>query len=215
MAWARWLAIWGALCCLGGSAGAENKDKARGLYRAGMQHYNLGEYGEALDAFKAAYREFEEPSFLFNIAQCQRALDQKREAVRSYRTYLRESHDVSAEMRAKVDELVGGLETALREEEAAAKARPAPATTPPATESTTESSPATPPAAGASAPSPSATTLTAKAPARRPPLRKQWWLWTTVGGVVAVGAGVGLGLWLWPRTATYPAATTVGPALRF
>src|SRR5438874_8472537 len=68
---------------------AVDKSKARDLYRRGTQHYNLAEYDKALDAFKEAYRNFEDPIFLFNIGQCERQLGHKEEAVRLYRSYLR------------------------------------------------------------------------------------------------------------------------------
>ena len=55
-------------------------------------------------------------------------------------------------------------------------------------------------------PNPSTTTtpsgtsgsLTAQAPPveKKTPIYERWWLWTAVGGVVAVGLGVGLGIGL-------------------
>src|SRR5437879_4199849 len=125
MGWVRPVVIIGALLCLSSLAGAENKEKARGLYRTGIQHYNLGEYVEALENFKSAYREFEDASFLYNIAQCQRVLDQKKEAMRSYRAFLRESHEITPALRSQIDAIVAGLEASLRDEQAAANARAA------------------------------------------------------------------------------------------
>src|SRR5262245_26223280 len=70
------------------TAHADDRDKARAAFRLGSQHYVLGEYREALVAFKEAYRNYEDPSFLFNIAQCERQLDQRADAIRAYRMYL-------------------------------------------------------------------------------------------------------------------------------
>src|SRR5258707_15617719 len=65
----------------------EGKARAREAYRLATQHYNLGEYPEALKQFKEAYRLFEDASFLFNIGQCHRQMGNKQEAIRFYRTY--------------------------------------------------------------------------------------------------------------------------------
>ena len=77
-----------ALLLLAGNAHAEDKAKAREAFRVGTQHFKLAEYEQALDSFKEAYRNFESPVFLYNIAQCERQLGHKREAVREYRAYL-------------------------------------------------------------------------------------------------------------------------------
>src|SRR5215467_11524966 len=90
------------------TAVAKDKNKAREAYRTGTQHYNLGEFQPALDAFKEAYRNYEDATFLFNIAQCQRQLGLKQEAVYSYKTYLREA--ASAPNREEVMQLIASLE---------------------------------------------------------------------------------------------------------
>ena len=47
-----------------------------------------------------------------------------------------------------------------------------------------------------------------KPTATKTPVYKKWWLWTIVGGTVAVGVGLGVGLALGlPRT---PSASTQG-----
>ena len=66
----RCIAIVAVVVALAPSAHAEDKQKAREAYERATQDYDLGEYKEALDAFKEAYRNFEDPAFLFNIAQC-------------------------------------------------------------------------------------------------------------------------------------------------
>src|SRR4051794_18724921 len=75
------------------SAHADNKEKARALYRAATHHYDFGEYQQALDGFKEAYENYEDPAFLFNIAQCHRALGHKQEAITLYKSYLRKKPD--------------------------------------------------------------------------------------------------------------------------
>ena len=100
---------------------AANKQRAREEFRTGLQHYNLGEYKDALETFKSAYRDYGDPSFLFNIAQCERMLGEKTEAIRSYRAFLREVGETS--QRTEVLGLIASLEQALRQE-GSAKAQP-------------------------------------------------------------------------------------------
>ncbi len=63
-------------------------ERSKALFERGNQHYNLGEFAIALDNYKRAYRVKALPAFLFNIAQCHRKLDQHREAVAMYQSYL-------------------------------------------------------------------------------------------------------------------------------
>ncbi len=63
-------------------------DRAKALFEQGNQHYNLGEFDKALDSYKRAYRAKALPAFLFNIAQCHRKLEQHKEAVAMYQSYL-------------------------------------------------------------------------------------------------------------------------------
>jgi len=163
---------------------AEDRVAARQHYKRALSHYKLAEYKLALDAFKEAFRNFEEPSMLFNVAQCHRQLGQKRDAVRFYRAYLRDVP--AATNRAEVEKLVSDLEEQLAQEAAAARAataRVVPAPTP-------------------------TTAIVASAPTPKQPAYKKWWVWTIVGGTVAVGVGLGVGLTLGlPRN---PSATTQG-----
>jgi len=98
-----------------------DKDLARAAFLRGTKHYNLNEYKEALDSFKDAYRAYEEPSFLFNIAQCQRQLGMRADAIRSYRAYLREGSNIRN--REDVEQIIAGLERSVRDEETT-RARP-------------------------------------------------------------------------------------------
>jgi len=65
------------------------KQEAKARYTTGQSHYNLNEFQEALQDFKEAYRLFPDPVFLFNVAQCERQLGNLDEAIRFYRSYLR------------------------------------------------------------------------------------------------------------------------------
>ncbi len=171
-----------------GRAYAENKAIARDAYGEGTRLYDVGEFKAALEMFKKAYLNYEEPTFLFNMAQCYRQLDDKREALKMYKSYLRKQP--AATNRDEVERIISSLEKALAEEQHALRAPPE-GTIKPAPEPKR-------PTTSVDATTPAAQQLTASAPPRpaaRAPLYKRWWVWTAVGvaaAAVAVGVGVGL-----------------------
>jgi tetratricopeptide (TPR) repeat protein len=152
----------------------EGAAEAKRLYLSGTKHFDLGEYQQALEDFKSAYRVRDEPVLLYNIAQCERLLGHNEEAMRSYKAYLRRSP--TAPNRDEVEAKITALEQAVSARDRARNIPPIPPLTPPP-ESTNAQ-------------------LTAAAPVKKTPVYKKWWLWTTVGGAVAVGLGVGLGVGL-------------------
>jgi hypothetical protein len=182
------------IVCTGSVAHAENKAVAREAFEVAGRLYDLGHFQEALDGFKRAYLNYPSPAFLFNIAQCHRALGNKNEALLVYRAFLRKS--VDAKERNEVRALVAQLEEALAAEASAKNAPPvgtaAPSPPPP---------PENPAAHEAAepvrvAPAPLVVKLEHRVlpPARRP-IYRRWWLWTAVGvaaAAVAVGVGVGV-----------------------
>lgn len=207
----------------------EAKQRAKAEYLEGMKSYNLSEFQPALDRFKEAYRSFPDASFLFNIAQCQRQLGQKAEAVKSYRAFLRTSPRTGA--RSEVEAIIASLEKTLAEEQAAKGAKPTgtlgpgetavsePATTPPQPTPTAEPKPVptvtpTPePSQNPSiTPTPQPTTVVAS-----PPPKKRTGMWIAIGVVVGlvvlggVGAGVGIAL----SKTSYPSGDVNGPTYRF
>jgi hypothetical protein len=152
----RGMIVCALLCALTGVAFADNKEAAKESYSEGKRHYDLGEYDAALAAFKKAYLNYEEPVFLFNIAQCYRALGDRPGAVRSYRAFLR--NWPKAPNREQVERIVAELEAAIAQD-ATAKAAPPQDTLPPGKPAEAAKTP--PPT---SAP-PSATTKPAEKPA--------------------------------------------------
>jgi hypothetical protein len=64
MRFARLLMVMGALLALAGVVQAADRAKAKEAYARAMQHYDLAEYRDALEAFRNAYRHFEDPSIL-------------------------------------------------------------------------------------------------------------------------------------------------------
>jgi len=196
----------------------ENKPAARAAFQNALRHYNLSEFSEALASFKEAYRNYPDPSFLFNIAQCHRQLGQKQDAVRSYRAYLREAPTVAN--RTEVEQLIASLEQSIREERATMSRPPTGAMAPGSQGPPTETAPAEPPpAATAAVPPPEAAPVAsvetqATPPAKQDkPIYKKWWLWTAVGAVVVVGVGVGLGVGL--SQTSYPSVNAPGGTFRF
>src|SRR5256885_5945814 len=69
-------------------ARADTRPLAKEAFREGTRLYEVAEFQKALEAFKRAYLNFEEPTLLFNIAQCHRQLGDKPEAARFYKSYL-------------------------------------------------------------------------------------------------------------------------------
>jgi hypothetical protein len=63
-------------------------DKAKAVFAEGNQAYNLGEFAQALERYKLAYRIMPLPAFQFNIAQCHRKLGQYKDAIAMYQAYL-------------------------------------------------------------------------------------------------------------------------------
>src|SRR6202012_3844268 len=95
-------------------ASAEDKAAARAAFAEGQRRYDLNEFEAALAAFKQAYLAYEEPVFLYNIAQCYRQLGNRTEAIKFYRSYLRKVPD--AANRREVQELVATLEQQVEAE---------------------------------------------------------------------------------------------------
>jgi tetratricopeptide (TPR) repeat protein len=198
----------------GAAASSKEKTEAKAHYDQGNVHYNLDEWPQAIEEFKAAYRVFPDATFLYNIAQCYRKLGNAPDALSFYKKYLRERPD--APNRAEVEKRIDELEASKAAQPASAVAPPpvAPAplpTVPPVTpEPVAQPAPAAPapptppePSAspvGSAAPPPAAanapagvdvsTTAPAAEPAASDSIFKKWWFWTAVGVVVAAG-GVG------------------------
>jgi hypothetical protein len=117
------------VCALAGVVHADNKEAAKEAYSEGKRHYDLGEYDAALTAFKKAYLNYEEPVFLFNIAQCYRALGDRPAAVRSYRAFLR--NWPKAPNREQVERIVAELDQAIAQDQSAKAAPPQDTLSPP------------------------------------------------------------------------------------
>jgi hypothetical protein len=189
----RLLSVVCTLACVLGAAGptradVDERSKAKALYNAGIAHYNLAEFKDALDSFKEAYRVHHDPVLLFNIAQCHRQLGEFAAAATFYRSYRRESPD--AANRADVDRLIRDMDRAVQEE----RARQPPPTTQPLDKMAPGATQPLPSAARPTVTEAGAPNLVATAPPPRP-LVKRPWFWATVAGAAVVVAGaVALGV---------------------
>src|SRR5262245_7727320 len=94
--------------------------QSRSHYERGRSYFQLGEYRKALEEFKAAHVEKNDPAYIYNIAECHRQLGEAKTAVSFYRRFLG--------MAAAESPLRSTAERRIAELEAPS---PAPATAPP------------------------------------------------------------------------------------
>jgi tetratricopeptide (TPR) repeat protein len=100
------------------SADKDAKQEAKARFVSGQSHYNLNELTEALGDFKEAYRLLPDPVFLYNLGQCERQLGHLEEAVRFYRSFLREQS--KAPNRQDVVHKIDEMEATLKAKQAEA-----------------------------------------------------------------------------------------------
>jgi tetratricopeptide (TPR) repeat protein len=74
---------------------AADEARARALYAEGKKHYDVGEYGPAIEAWKQAYLLVAAPMLLFNIGQAYRLSGSCAQAMRFYASYEREANPVT------------------------------------------------------------------------------------------------------------------------
>lgn len=192
---------------------ANPRAEAKRLYDEGTKHYNLAEYPQAIEKYRAAYALVPEPTLLFNIAQSYRLAGDFRMARTFYKNY--QNNAPNAVNRKLVDEKIAEMNDLLAKQERAATGPPTSTMepdkiekTPPAEHPTATATPPTATTEPAATPTPTTTTTAEPQPAtaaatttQKPaasadkptPLYKKWWLWTIVGGVVVVGVAVGVG----------------------
>jgi hypothetical protein len=161
----------------------EDPAAAKAHYAAGLQHFNLSEYEQALVEFKEAYRSKPDPVFLYNIGQCHRRVGRVDEAITFYRSYLREAPE--AKNRKEVEHRIEELE-ALQDAQSASitsssvNPRPSPSSQAAQAQAV----------AATAVPRPTAGVDLGSHMEDRPssvPIHRRWWFWATTGTVVVVG----------------------------
>ncbi|HMF44473.1 MAG TPA: tetratricopeptide repeat protein [Polyangia bacterium] len=184
-------------------AGDPNAEKARAHFQQGDTFFKLDKYAPALQEFEQAYLAKQDPSFLYNIAQCHRLMGNRVEAIRFYKRYINDAptapnrpvaekhiHDLEAAIEA--DHLVGSRPAPPPPPVPVSPVPPPPgAATPPPTPSGSAPPPSPPLALNATPPPPSDTVLTnspaGPSPSDEHPIYTKWWFWTAIGGVVVTG----------------------------
>jgi tetratricopeptide (TPR) repeat protein len=181
----------------------DDRESAKSHFSRGTRLYEVGEYRQAMDEFKAAHLAKPDPAFLYNIAQCHRQLGELEQAVVLYKRFLAASPN--AANRAEVETRVAEMETEL-----AARKRKADSSTPlsePGVAAAASAPPQTAPlpaealqAASGSAPPVAAGLDTQAAPPPAAPPRTGSTLrtlrWVGVGvTAVLVGGAIGTGIW--------------------
>jgi len=177
-----------------------NAEKARAHFQQGDTYFKLDKYPAALQEFEQAYLAKQDPSFLYNIAQCHRLMGNRVDAIRYYKRYL--SDAPTAANRPVAEKHIRDLESAIGAEELTgthpaappppprsgdsggtgmSPSRPAPAAPPPLA---LEARPPPPPQSDAMLTNPSPS---GPSPADDHPFYTRWWFWTAVGGAVATG----------------------------
>ncbi|HEX6838978.1 MAG TPA: tetratricopeptide repeat protein, partial [Polyangia bacterium] len=195
-----------SLTAWSGVAVADDRDVAREAFREGTRQFDLGDFKSALAAFKKAYLAHEDSAYLYNIAQCQRQLGDKADALRSYRVFLLK--EPNSPERPQIERIIAELQAAIEHDKTASSQPPTGVVGPrsngaePAEHAAKDADAAhasagADAAAGAGAP---ATALVASAPPRPRPLTKKPWFWATLaGGAVVIAGAVTLGVVLGTR----------------
>ncbi len=182
------------LALLAGDARADKESDARVLFSDANAHFAIGDFLVAAKKYQAAFLLHQDPALLYNAAQAFRLGGAAKEALVVYKNYLlfyphpRNEAEVRAQI-VKLTEAIASEERAKTAPPTTVEAKPEMATHTPAPPPSAIAGAAAHPAAAqpAAATAENRASLTARAPERRP-IYKRWWLWTTVGGVVAVAA---------------------------
>jgi tetratricopeptide (TPR) repeat protein len=204
-----------ALLTIAQTARADHRDVAREEFKTGARYFEIADYPRALEHFKTAYVAFEDPAILFNIAQCERLLNHKPEALRAYRIYLQKKPD--SPNRADIENIIATLQDAINKDQKATTMPPVGVEgQKPADENPPVPAPETPPPAVTTpppSPPPAATAANTPPPAPEKPIYKRWWLWAAAGAVVvaAVAVGVGVGVASNSHPDFKPTGPEIGP----
>jgi tetratricopeptide (TPR) repeat protein len=91
-------------------------EQAKALFAKGEEHFKVGEFEQALEAYKESYKLSKAPLLLLNMGQCQVKLKQYAEAKHSYEALLRE--DPNTPYRVEVEEKIVEMDRLIAEEKA-------------------------------------------------------------------------------------------------
>jgi tetratricopeptide (TPR) repeat protein len=171
------------------AASAEAERESRRHFQLAETRFRAGLFAEALAEYQSGYDVLPLPGFLINMAQCQRRMGDLKKARALYSKFLLVAPDSPLvpqvqDLIKELDKLLADLDdetpSATQATSPAAVAPPPPAAPPPAAPAP---SPPTPSAQAAAT-----LTATAPPPAAESERHTRWWLWGTIGAVVAAGA---------------------------
>jgi tetratricopeptide (TPR) repeat protein len=166
------------------AAPAESRNHAKRLFEIGQARYDLGEYDEAIAAFREAYEISSAPALLYNIAQAHRLKGDCPRALQVYRHFVR--LDPSSPHRASAEGHVADLEAQCERNAAPATSSSAVAPAPTAAPRADERGDAGPRTAPAPAPSPAERMGTAQ---------RNVVIGLVSAGLVLAGAATALHVW--------------------
>jgi len=182
-------------------AGDPNAEKARAHFQQADTYFKLEKYAAALQEFEQAYLAKQDPSFLYNIAQCHRLMGNRADAIRFYKRYIIDAPN--APNRPTAEKHIRDLEAASHGGDDTTGAHTPPPVFPPPQEpaKTGPTAPRAPPptapptlaldARPPPPPSPQSdamlTNPAGPSPSEDHPFYTRWWFWTAVGGVVVGG----------------------------
>lgn len=157
----------------------------RELVESAGQHFDKGEFDEAIREYYAAYERKKIPQLIFNIAQAHRRAGQHQEALSAFERFLKEdpksplapeAEANATAMRAKIDAEKATAERAAAERLAEQRAAEAEALAK-AREAERKKAEAT---------------LLLLTQQKKTPVYKKAWFWVVIGGVVAAGVATGV-----------------------
>src|SRR5205814_9164163 len=90
------------------------------------EYFAVGKYAEALEIYGRLYAETAHPTYLRNIGRCFQNLGEPDKAISSFREYLRQAKNLTAEQRIQIEGYIQEMEQLKRQREAPPPA-PAPA----------------------------------------------------------------------------------------
>lgn len=111
--------ILAACMCIGSHAWAEATDEAKKVlarkhYQDGTKAFDLGHFDEAIKEYEEAYRNFDDPVLLYNLAQAHRLAGHAADALRLYKVYLNRAP--GAKNRTEVQTKIATLEKLVEEQ---------------------------------------------------------------------------------------------------
>jgi hypothetical protein len=117
--------VFGVISLLATVVAAQTPPQANAKFRSAQDHYNRGQYAEAIADLRDAFAVDPQPQYLWAMAQAFRQSGDCARALEQYRAYLRSGPKPAATMATQA--LIDECETALGPRDAATPQPPAPA----------------------------------------------------------------------------------------